>query len=218
VTTGAEAQDPADRSDGVAGDGSNRRSTTLPVLGARISRLTWDEAVATISLWAERAEARVVCICSAHSVVTATRDPAFGRVVASADMATPDGAPVAWVMRRLGAREQLRLDGSGVMWRSCARAAEAGHPIYLYGSAPRTLAALERRLQQAFPDLLIAGAESPPFRSLTSAEDADVVRRVEASGARLVFVSLGCPAQGDRVEQLADHRVRRLALALRVVV
>src|SRR5262249_11005342 len=50
-------------------------------------------------------------------------------------------------------------------------------------------------LLRRFPALLIAGAESPPFRPLTPEEDADVVERINASGARLLFIGLGCPKQ-----------------------
>jgi N-acetylglucosaminyldiphosphoundecaprenol N-acetyl-beta-D-mannosaminyltransferase len=42
------------------------------------------------------------------------------------------------------------------------------------------------------PALVIAGFESPPFRALTEAEAA---LRINASGAGLVFIGLGCPKQ-----------------------
>jgi N-acetylglucosaminyldiphosphoundecaprenol N-acetyl-beta-D-mannosaminyltransferase len=173
----------------------HRTATRVRVVGVPIAATTWDAAIDLLSDWGPERVSRVICICSAHSVVTAARDSDFGRVVASADLATPDGAPVAWMMRRLGAHGQRRIDGSGVMWRACARATEIGQPIYLYGSAPETLDALVARLAATFPALRIVGAESPPFRLLTADEDADVVARINDSGAQLVFVSLGCPAQ-----------------------
>jgi N-acetylglucosaminyldiphosphoundecaprenol N-acetyl-beta-D-mannosaminyltransferase len=36
---------------------------------------------------------------------------------------------------------------------------------------------------------------SPPFRELTAAEEGEVAAKINASGARLVFVILGCPRQ-----------------------
>jgi N-acetylglucosaminyldiphosphoundecaprenol N-acetyl-beta-D-mannosaminyltransferase len=41
----------------------------------------------------------------------------------------------------------------------------------------------------------VAFLESPPFRALTVEEDAAAVERIAASGARLLFVGLGCPRQ-----------------------
>ena len=168
---------------------------TAKVIGAHIDALSWDDAVARIAAWAHERRSRVVCICNAHSVVTARHDPEFARVVEDADMATPDGAPVAWMMRRLGHPTQARINGPDLMWRCCETAARQGWSIYLYGSAPETLARLQERLHAAFPALRIAGAWSPPFRPLAAAEDDAAVAAIHASGAGVVWVSLGCPKQ-----------------------
>ena len=166
-----------------------------PVLGAVIDVLTWDEALQRIEAWADRNESRYVCICNAHSAVTASRDQAFRAAIAGADMATPDGAPVAWMLRRLGFAGQERINGPDLMWRLCARAATSGRAIYLMGSTDHTLAALQIRLGAQWPTLKIAGARSPPFRQLTMDEERELVDDVNRSGAGLVFVSLGCPKQ-----------------------
>ena len=39
------------------------------------------------------------------------------------------------------------------------------------------------------------GYESPPFRNLTTEEDAEVIRRINESGADLVWIGLGAPKQ-----------------------
>ena len=54
---------------------------------------------------------------------------------------------------------------------------------------------LKANLLDKYPALKIAGAESPPFRALTPEEDAAVVRRINDSGAGLVFIGIGCPKQ-----------------------
>ena len=53
----------------------------------------------------------------------------------------------------------------------------------------------EEVLREQSPDLDIACSISPPFRPLTAAEDADCIERIRCSGARLVFVGVGCPKQ-----------------------
>lgn len=186
--------------DPVANDSERRRAN---VLGAPIDCLTASEAVTRISAWARRRESRYVCICNVHSVVTASREPAFRAVVEQADMATPDGAPVAWMLRRLGHVGQRRVCGPDLMLDYCAQAARQGESIYLYGSTPATLAALQTSLEARFQGLRIAGAESPPFRPMTAEEDAAAVSRINASGAGSVWVSLGCPKQE---QWMAAHR------------
>lgn len=169
--------------------------STWPVLGASIDALSMDEACARIAEWANNGESRVVCICNAHSAVTASSNPAFRAALATADMATPDGAPVAWMLRRQGVRGQQRVSGPDLMLAYLEAAAGRGEPVYLYGSTPETLHALRSALQTRWPTLVVAGSHSPPFRTPTPAEIEADIARIHDSGARTVWVSLGCPKQ-----------------------
>lgn len=45
------------------------------------------------------------------------------------------------------------------------------------------------------PNCPIAYASSPPFRQLSRQEDAAVIREINGSGTRILFVGLGCPKQ-----------------------
>jgi N-acetylglucosaminyldiphosphoundecaprenol N-acetyl-beta-D-mannosaminyltransferase len=77
----------------------------------------------------------------------------------------------------------------------CRRAEERGLPVGLYGGTPEVLEALRGRLVERHPLLRIAFAASPPFRPLTPEEVASTLEAIEASGARILFVGLGCPKQ-----------------------
>lgn len=183
------------------------------VIGAPIDAVGWSQALARLAGWAAARQSRYVCICNVHSVVTARGDSAFARVLREADMATPDGAPVAWLMRRQGVAGQERINGPDLMWRYCAEAAHRHESIYLYGGQQDTLDILQRTLQEEFPGLQIAGAYSPPYRALSAEEDAAVVDAINASGAGTVWVSLGCPKQE---KWMATHRGRINAVMIGV--
>lgn len=182
---------------------TQQQRQTVPVLGVSIDVVQWAAAITRIASWAANHESRYVCFCNSHSIITVKKDDVFNQAVAMADMATPDGAPVVWMLRRLGYKEQQRINGPDLMWRYCAHAAQRRESIYLYGNTTATLAALQVRLTQAFPGLIIAGSFSPPFRAATEEEDAAIVERINASGAGTVWVSLGCPKQE---KWMADHR------------
>ncbi|MCZ4304589.1 WecB/TagA/CpsF family glycosyltransferase [Zoogloeaceae bacterium G21618-S1] len=187
--------------------------TTARVLSAPIDVLSWGDAIGRIQHWGDAHESRYVCITNVHSVVTAGQDAVFGRVVREADMATPDGAPVAWMLRKLGFAGQDRINGPDLMLKYCEAAAQRGEAIYLFGGAPETLEKLQAVLRTRFPGLVIAGAHSPPFRALTDEEDADIVSDINASGAGTVWVSLGCPKQE---KWMAAHRGRINAVMIGV--
>ena len=68
------------------------------VLDSWIDHLEWDAALTRILDWAGKREHRVVCVCNVHSVVTARNDAALCDAINEADLATPDGMPVAWLI------------------------------------------------------------------------------------------------------------------------
>jgi N-acetylglucosaminyldiphosphoundecaprenol N-acetyl-beta-D-mannosaminyltransferase len=183
------------------------------VLGASIDALSWDDALDKIIAWGGARESRYVCICNVHSVVTATRDPEFKSAINDADMSTPDGAPIAWALRKFGFTSQERVNGPDLMWKYLAEAERLGQSVFFYGSTPLTLARLRERLSGQFPRLLIGGMHSPPFRPLSEEEDTAEVEMINSAGANVVFVGLGCPKQE---KWMAAHRGRINAVMIGV--
>jgi N-acetylglucosaminyldiphosphoundecaprenol N-acetyl-beta-D-mannosaminyltransferase len=192
---------------------SPSRRCVKQVLDANIDAISWRAAIERVLAWAKQSESRYVCFCNAHVVATARMDPEFARVINGADMAPPDGAPIAWMLRRLGIPEQRRIDGPGLMWSICAAAAEQRIPVFFFGSTPVVLEALRRSLSLALPDLRVAGCVSPAFAKLSDDDNAKIVAEIHASGAPIVFVGLGCPKQE---RWMAAHRGALRAVMLGV--
>lgn len=186
---------------------------TVPVLSVPIDVIGWDAAVKRIMVWAGARASRYVTICNAHVVVTASRSPDYFKVIAGSDMATPDGAPVAWMIRKLGFPQQPKVSGPDLMPRLLEQASSAGVPVFLLGSTPETLALLVERIRERHPRILIGGTCSPPFRPLSDDERQAIVAQINDSGAGLVFVGLGCPKQE---RWMAEHRGKVNAVMLGV--
>ena len=168
----------------------------LDIFGVGVSRTTYDEAVETIIQAARCRSPAVVSCFAAHALVTASRDPELRSKVNTFEMITPDGQPVRWALNLLHrAGLQERVYGPELMLRLSRKAVEHGVSVYLLGGSPSVLEALTAVLGRQCPGLQIAGVESPPFRDLTPEEDEAMVRRIEASGAGIVLVGLGCPKQ-----------------------
>lgn len=188
----------------MSGEGLARR-TRIDVLGAPIDAVDLCVAVDRVLAWGAKRHSATVCACNVHSVVESRGNPALAEAIATADLAVPDGAPVAWFMRRRGRVGQRRVTGPDLMWACCGAAAAQGQGIFLYGATPSTLALLSQRLLASFPGLVIAGTHAPPFRRATAEEDAEIVARINSSGAGTVWVALGCPKQEIWI---AAHRGR----------
>ncbi len=191
----------------------NQGQVSERVLGVAVHALGWAQAVDCVFDWAHRRESNTIFLCNVHSVVTARRNPAHAEALAAADLVVPDGAPVAWILRRLGHTDQVRISGPDLMWRCCRRACELGTEMFLYGGSPGTLQRLEQRIRTEFPGINIVGSYSPPRRPLSAEEDAAVVEMIDRSGARIVWVGLGCPKQEGWMQA---HRSRIRAVMLGV--
>lgn len=153
-----------------------------------------------------------VHFCNAYNVALARSDRSYANRLANADVVFSDGVPITWVGRRAYsdvAEDWERVYGPDVMRGVFAASSADGPRHFLLGSDPATLAALELRLHEEYPDALIVGAESPPFRPSSYTELQERDARIAASGATIVWVGLGTPKQ--------DAEVQRLAASLPVV-
>ncbi len=176
----------------MAPDGTRPREQ---VLGTRVDAVSLARALERVAAWAQARERRSVCFCNVHALISARTNPGLARALEQADLVAPDGAPVAWMMRRQGRADQRRVSGPDFFWSYCELARALGQSVFLLGATPRTLQILQQRLREAFPGLQIAGAVSPPFRDATPEEDAALIARINASGAGTAWIALGCPKQ-----------------------
>jgi N-acetylglucosaminyldiphosphoundecaprenol N-acetyl-beta-D-mannosaminyltransferase len=161
----------------------------------RVDATSYDDAVARILEWANRGESRYVCAACVNNVIEAHDDEAYRTYMNGADLVTPDGMPLVWGLRMLGAGESSRVYGPDLTEALCERAARAGVPVGFYGGAPDVLDDLLVACKRRWPDLRVAYHLSPPFRPLTAEEEGRIVEDINASGARILFVGIGTPKQ-----------------------
>jgi N-acetylglucosaminyldiphosphoundecaprenol N-acetyl-beta-D-mannosaminyltransferase len=148
-----------------------------------------------------------VHFANAYNVALADSDSGYAELLSAGDLVFTDGLPVAWAGRRLHpqvARRWSRVYGPDVLTGVLDRSGSAGPRHYFLGATPETLDALVVRVRERWPDAVVAGFESPPFRPPSVPELADRDERIIASGATLVWVGLGTPKQDQEVRRLAD--------------
>jgi len=170
---------------------------TAEVLGIPLAVSDYDAVMEWMDAMIATGARGYVTAAAVNLVMSAREQPETLAAVLGATLAVPDGQPLVWALRALGHASATRIYGPDLMALYCARAARAGTPVYLYGGrsddAAREL--LARRLRERFPGLLIAGSSSPPFRTLTAAEDAREIELINSSGAAVVWVGTGQPRQ-----------------------
>ncbi len=112
------------------------------------------------------------------------------------DLAVADGQPVRWALNFLystGLPE--RVYGPDLTADLLARAEKEGLPVYFYGGTQEILDRLCTNLHRRFPGLRVAGAVPSKFGRVSKEAADETAAGIRESGARIVFVGLGCPRQ-----------------------
>lgn len=172
------------------------------VVGTPISMTHYDEVLDLVDKRPDDA-ATVVSVCNVHSVMVARKDPALAAALAASEIATPDGVPLVWTLRRTGRPDQQRVYGPELMRRALQQGADRGWHHYFYGSTDETLEKLMAAVATLAPGASIVGYEAPPFRPLTAEEQTAALARIRDAGTDVLWVGLGMPKQ-----ELWMHEIR----------
>src|SRR6266851_5027972 len=165
------------------------------ILGMRVDATSYADAAARIMEWASTGQSRYVCAASVNNVMQAHDAAPFQRLMNDADLVTPDGMPLVWALRVLGARDAPRVRGTNLLEALCDHAAAAGVPVGFYGGTPEALRDLLATIDRRWPDLHVVYAWSPPFRALSDEEADAVLADIVSSQVRLLFIGLPTPKQ-----------------------
>ena len=166
------------------------------LLGVKVDAVDYTAAVAKIIAAARDSQPLAVSALAVHGVMTGVFDAAHRYRLNHFDLICPDGQPVRWGLNLLHRTDLAdRVYGPSLMLEVCRAAASEGLPIFLLGGYSEMLTALSARLTDQISGLKIAGVRASKFRVLSQDEWTELVDAIRTSGARILFVGLGCPRQ-----------------------
>jgi exopolysaccharide biosynthesis WecB/TagA/CpsF family protein len=168
------------------------------VLGVRVYRTTYDEAVRQILDAARKRRSFAVTALAVHGLMSGVSNKEFGARLNQFDLVTPDGQPLRWSLNWLGSPKLAdRVYGPTLTLRVCEASVKQRIGIYLFGSTPAVVQKMATNLESRFPKINIAGIQPDRFRNATPHEDLEDIERINSSGAGIVLVGRGCPRQED---------------------
>jgi N-acetylglucosaminyldiphosphoundecaprenol N-acetyl-beta-D-mannosaminyltransferase len=172
------------------------------IAGIRVDNLSEDETVATINRLLEDGAPHYMCVVNAAKVVAARRDEKLHRALDAADLVAADGMSVVWASRVLGQPLKQRVTGIDLFARLVAHAAAHGLAVYFFGARDEAVQGVVKRFTADHPDLRVAGFRNGYFEA---AEATTIAEAIKQSGADLLFVAMGSPAQEY---WMAEHLAR----------
>jgi N-acetylglucosaminyldiphosphoundecaprenol N-acetyl-beta-D-mannosaminyltransferase len=165
------------------------------ILGVAVSAINMDDAIERIDRWIEQRTPNYICITGAHGIMESRKDFRLRDIHNQAGLVTPDGMPLVWMSRWLGAKRVERVYGPDLMRAISARSPGRNYRHFYFGGAPGVADRLATALVAANPRLKVVGTLCPPFRPLTPEEDAEMVARINVAGPDIVWVGLSTPKQ-----------------------
>src|ERR1700728_48476 len=150
--------------------------TCANVLGVRVSAVDLKSAVDLSDHWIRSSRRPgYICATGVHGVMEAHANSEIRRILNHALINVPDGMPMSWVGHLQGFRNMDRVFGPDLMMGMCRLSVKRGYRNFLYGGKPGVAALLGEKLQRKIPGLQVVGTFTPPFRSMTSEEECQLL-------------------------------------------
>lgn len=162
----------------------------INVLGVQYDNVTMEEAVARgreILLGSE------ACYCvtpNAEMAYEALHDKSFRDVLNQAALVLPDGAGVVLGAKILKTPLKQKVAGIEFAQNMLPVYEELGSRLYLLGSKPGIAELAAKKMMEKHPKLCICGVSDGYFK-----EDREVIEKIKAAKADVVYVCLGAPKQ-----------------------
>jgi heptosyltransferase-2 len=175
---------------------SKSRKVPLRILGVPVDKITFDGLLDQIGKWIAEPDAtrvpRQICTVNPEFLMTAQKDINFYNILNRCDLCAADGVGLLWAAKRLGHPLPERVTGSDGVPLIAERAAKQGWRLFLLGAGPGVAEKTAQILTERYPGLQIAGI----YEGTHAAQDEDhIAEIVAASGADILFVAYGAPAQ-----------------------
>ncbi len=133
-------------------------------------------------------------------------DERLRRLNEKATFIVADGMPLVWWSRLGPRRLPERVAGSDLIYGLAERSAKNGYRVYFLGAGPGVARAAADELIRRNPGLQVVGVDSPPFRPLTPAEEAEQFERIRVARPHIVVLALPQPRGelwlGENTERL----------------
>lgn len=183
---------------------------TVNILGVDIAAIDMDWLIRFTKENIKKLSGDYICVSNVHTTVTAFEDDDYKRIQNGGIMAIPDGGPLSTVGRKRGAKEMARTTGPSYMGEVLRI---GGYRHFFYGSTEETLEKLSANLTKDYPQSIVTGMYSPPFRELTEKEDNEIIEMINKTNPDFVWIGLGAPKQE---KWMAAHQGKIIGLMVGV--
>lgn len=180
---------------------------TIRILGYETSAAGLPGDIANAwDILASGSKGKYVACSNPHSLVVARTEPVFRRALKEADILLPDGFGIVMAAKILGMELQERVAGSEFFVRFSEEANTRGGLKYFFlGSTEDVLEKIVQRLHQDYPNIVVCGVLSPPFREeFSEDEDREMLQKINEARPDVLWVGMTAPKQEKWIHKNRD--------------
>lgn len=186
------------------------RTGKTEILNVQFDNITLSEAVGRAAALLDAPEGKGYVVTPNSEIVYLCRkEPQLARVLNGAILVLPDGVGVVHASKLLKRPLKEKVAGIDFAAALMEELSRRGDGLFLLGAKPGVAEEAARRLTRLYPNLKIAGTNDGYFK-----EDIPVIKKINRSGASVLFVCLGAPRQEYWMQGHMDQLNVRLAVGL----
>jgi len=185
----------------------------IEILGVKVDALNMASIIANMKALLEDGQQHYFCTPNPEIILAALKDAEYKAILNNADIQTADGAGLLWASEFLNDRKNgkkwlglskiftptmcksiisERVTGVDLTKQICKLAEALNKKMFLLGANEGVAQKTKENLNSIYPHLKIVGTFSG---SPKPSDEAKIIEMINSSGAEILFVAYGAPAQ-----------------------
>jgi len=178
---------------------------SVAILGVPIDNVTMQQVLGAIECSIDEGGFHQIATANVDFLINSIHDLELKEILSACFLVLPDGMPLVWASRLMGASLQERVSGADLVPRVIEMAAVHDYSIFLLGSCEASSRGASRWISQHYPTVRTVGRYCPAYAELEEMDHEDILLQIEAAGPDILLVAFGSPKQE---KWLAMHRHR----------
>ena len=165
---------------------------TIDILGVKVDKISFDNALDRAEQLVKTDGVSAVFTPNPEIIMAAKDDEEFREILNGADLCTADGIGVVYAARILKTPVPERVAGFDLTCALLECLSRSGEGVFLFGAKPGVAETAKANMEKKYEGINIVGTRNGYF---TADDEAEIIKEINESGAKLLLVCLGAPKQ-----------------------
>jgi len=177
---------------------SINQSNKVDILGIGVNAVTMQDVVSVSKEVINNKSQMSIIAVNPEKIIRSKSNLTLKNCLQSVEMLIPDGIGAVLAARILYGSKIGRVAGADLMPELCKMASQEDFKVFLFGAKEHVNQGAAESIKERFPRLKIAGRQNG---YVNDEDTAELLDEINQSGAHILFVALGSPAQELWIEK-----------------